>query len=1308
MRSTICSTMLAACLAPALAGAAPAVDLTDANAGKWSTVAHPHASAGFDLPQPRIDASTKKVGAASLACDVAVGGDAGGEAPLGYFELRYSANELMDLSDVRALRFSYRFSKPLRDGAVHNCWVNVVESWSKDGGQARQSEGIEYVADGKWHDVLVPLHGMTPTPHAWPLDKARYLTICFYLNPAPGEKLAFTFNLDGVEWVAKAPLEERPPALLFQMQPDAKVEKQLLAAGYVVHNGDRRDRIELHRWLTRALLRQFNAFVMTDFPQTGTKGATPEQKQIIDTLRWYVEQGGGLFVWGGNDQDTGMCVRFQNELLAAYGVRVLRECVTDDKHRIKGRHFNYLWTDDVAEDPLTQDVAGLYYPLVTGWGGTSWTNPLQVDGTWRVLVRGMPTTYTLPLFESKHNVAASKQPATYKSSPPLVAVKQAGAGRISLWPTRATCSFVDGYHFMWDDGLVLEGSADGRRSDGLKLVTNLLAHLVEPTAKSGRFGGFRPAGPRQIRSLANEPGFRRFDWSSRQVAAGCRNAYKFLIGARTALSSGQGTVAEYAAAARKHGYDAIVFSEDLEKMSSEKWDRLKAECREHTTEDFLAVEGLKWTDQVGNQGVVFGDIGWVKDGWMSAEHPGRIKVLWHFTHGYDIWPPSAVIHPKLNPKKPWHLGKCKGFTAYTYRNGDLIDDSQDLYLKMTRLNFDDFVLAVHLLDAPEHVAAAAKDGNMQAYVRADSLQQALRFVHGSTPAKSGWHWTTFVSNGPEVQQLQAVNFGTTDLAVEGAERVRLRVTARSEAPLREVKLMDGDDLFRRFRGNGSTFDLTFDYFHDRQRYVIAVVTDARGRTATSWCRWTNVQEQWLSNCHDNWNYMEGGKWRGSRHHTLRGSETYYHTAPIVWVYPQVQALRDGKRANLTPPRPAVFVETQMVSRFCSVVDFSIEGAFPPTASANWNNYAKPEPISPAEDIACRTRRIRFTSRPDHPRVELFEVKLKYLKPETPDPSYAILATYTASNNLEGYRMVTYTDAKTGQTITERRPEALSRPITHAGEIPAGGYAAIWPYHTGGAGIVALDPGLRYRVVHIPPNSTRCELIVDPGAKELPAGHEVSYRFLAVWGPRFESVQSNHFMEWVKAGFGLQGEPLYRVEPVLGRVAGTRYVLDAVAEDGGFRARFGKAALPSDLPVRVAGLNDRWQAGVWYVGKVRFKRPEWTFNIYGGMIAVLKDRTFEDAFLPGPVEAGVGWFALDVEDSDREVYVGHPVVCDRDEAFLQLLDWRAGSAAIEVHNPTDAAVDCTVRNAKGFTLLGEFSRRVAVPAGESVTVQLAPR
>ena len=200
---------------------------------------------------------------------------------------------------------------------------------------------------------------------------------------------------------------------------------------------------------------------------------------------------------------------------------------------------------------------------------------------------------------------------------------------------------------------------------------------------------------------------------------------------------------------------------------------------------------------------------------------------------------------------------------------------------------------------------------------------------------------------------------------------------------------------------------------------------------------------------------------------------------------------------------------------------------------------------------------------------------------------------------------------------------------------------------------------------------------------------------------------------VYRGMGIVSKPtLYDVDAASGAVLGRRFVLTVRSEDGGFAGRIRKTTdktLPIHLPVFVEGLNRRWDAIVYYPGKVRLHTPDyfrdqWGAKTWAWIIGHYRDQTDVIRYIP-VLDDGVGYCQVDTDRQDPDVFIGHPLLCDRPEVFLTLVTAERGKCTFEINNPTDKPMRCRVRPSGGFDLVGRFVKEVNIPAGgfKSVTV-----
>ena len=211
----------------------------------------------------------------------------------------------------------------------------------------------------------------------------------------------------------------------------------------------------------------------------------------------------------------------------------------------------------------------------------------------------------------------------------------------------------------------------------------------------GRVGalghGFLPAaGPGW-----SEPGFKAYDWDKTTVLlrfSSLPSSTSSIIGARTSLSSGKGTVAEEVRrrGERESRRSVLVITEDTEKMNQAKWDQLVAPVSGGHYRRLPRAPGLKFFDENGNRN----DTGRYRlpprRGVDERLRCSRIEAIWHFSPHFLLAADSRSHHPKEgNPSAAWYLGKCKGFAATAKQQEAAGGGRAEFYLEMMRLRFDE-------------------------------------------------------------------------------------------------------------------------------------------------------------------------------------------------------------------------------------------------------------------------------------------------------------------------------------------------------------------------------------------------------------------------------------------------------------------------------------------------------------------------------------------------------------------------------------------------------------------------------------------
>ena len=1132
---------------------------------------------------------------------------------------------------------------------------------------------------------------------------------------------------------------------------DAQIADELKRAGVkVLAYPDAPDMTTSGKVFKDSDARRYNVVIFGDsmlqkmLPDPNTGEMPQGIRDQVPVFRHFLQEGGGIWFSSLGEQNWGRSSHSLNYILKELGLdaEVVGEVVKDSADTtIKFRFGPYTWFYAWAEilpDPLTEGLKGLWHPSgITASLGSMGVVPIvRLSSEWRVLVRGMSTaaSYGLDLEKSELGHELLSAPGTVKSSPVLCAVREIGKGRVVLWPTWSNFTVTGG-----SGGMLLDGESDDRRSDGARLIENLLCWLAEPSQGSKTIGQFDPEKER-----VPPPQYNVDEILKKWARPGRRdyaNQYKGLIGARSNLSDGRSSPEEMIAAAKKAGYDFIAFTEDLAKMNETKWKKLLTVCDRVNAADpnFIAYPGLDFLDEAGNRGLHFGQRYWVRDDWWCKKRLGRIKYWRNFTYQADAnprhWFPRVIIRSKTNNKRPWNQGWWSFLGAYCYEGGKLVDDSFHEWRRLIGRHvffLNTGIMAVHTVHSADEIAASAKQGLYQTYVRAESLSKALARLRGCVGG--GGYFGSYISAGPEILdfKVKAVWPGGEgiDVDIPGNDRGLLHLLVRAEAGLKEVAVYDGERLVRCFRPEGKSFE-RFLTFHPESFHAYSMtVTDVQGRQAVSWNAWMQVQKHIHRRCGDNANWMTTGKCR-------RGAPSRTPPKPRF----NLLELTQGWTSRTIEER-----ETLLRPRYKSEQGYYGHGGL----SAAINPYIYPELLVDGEpwDAWRPVATLDFATIGRHGSILTNTVREDYLvrmpAPATtgcfaspyravPSPWPADLKQYAIHWKIEGARINRYQGKVTFKrkvSSPDGKPIRLSLGATGkpganilevmnadgtserhevgdgtvSGEIPAGGYICWYDDKgDGGGGIIALSPGVHYsyRKRH-----QRCDIYVP---SPISPGTEVTWDVIFVAGTP-ETTNSNAQMEAVRAGMGVSGKPtLYRVQPRVGKVADQKFFLTLEAEDHGFSGKIARTTekpLPIHLPVMFKGLNPRWDAGIWYRGKnlletITYYRDGWGGFTWDAM-GSYEPRVDDIQYIP-VIEGETGYCQVETDKQDADVFIGNLLVSDQPDIFITVIKAAKGKCTFEINNPTDKAITATVRPAKGFDLVGRFAKKVSLPAGGFTTI-----
>jgi hypothetical protein len=208
--------------------------------------------------------------------------------------------------------------------------------------------------------------------------------------------------------------------------------------------------------------------------------------------------------------------------------------------------------------------------------------------------------------------------------------------------------------------------------------------------------------------------------------------------------------------------------------------------------------------------------------------------------------------------------------------------------------------------------------------------------------------------------------------------------------------------------------------------------------------------------------------------------------------------------------------------------------------------------------------------------------------------------------------------------------------------------------------------------------------LDLPVTEVRAGQKYSVKLLVVGVP-FTLSQDVGWVEDLRVRLGLADARAvgYQLDTKAGKVTSRVYSLAVDGQGRGFRgALTPDKPYPVSMPIQVANLNPRWS--VCYADlKTGQRRPL------------------------GVSAEGFSWVAYDFGSAAREIFIGHPFICDHPEVSLTVTQTGPASFQIEAHNPTGRAIEATLEaNAHAGT--GLDRRRLELPAGSSRILVVEPK
>lgn len=1153
-----------------------------------------------------------------------------------------------------------------------------------------------------------------------------------FLSSAVPVKLGLAWTSDA----AKRDVEFQQYAPVASLYRKAGLEPSLMPREPFFHPGITREQMD-------ALLAGYHAIHLETTEEQISK-LTPEilahAKMVSEALVHYVERGGGLFLDINPVRYPGMKdEEYWNIILKPLGIRILHEGVFDPTRTFEavtmyGHQPEIFWATRNfvdPESPLLKGVKGLVLPRRSS-DGTPGISAIEYSDAWNIIVRGEKEARSFRT-PSDNNVQTTEVGA-YAESPPVVATRALGEGRIVSYPLARVHAGMNHGNPIWPD--IVESRGNPKKdwpSDSAQLQINAYHWLGGNAQKNAALGAHRiiPAVP--IRYDKSK------SWDNEKFGELIprENAARGIFGARTRFGGGNGTVEEYVKAAKEAGLKFIVFSDPLEKLTPESLDALKKACAEASKEgDFYASPGIQFTDAAGIRWAIWGNDIIYPD---KTFHPKNAKKT------YDLWdgerilarghymdlcgqPGGAVLSYKQLRENKAHPENLWWFWHYfprVYEDNKLVEDQFEEYLFGLRDLRSVSVVSYTGIDDPSKVAEAARLSHTN-FPDLDSARKALN-SHFERNIRGPWRPQFYMTEGPEILEWNVINPQMEEnwQKTRGAQRVRLRLDVASDKGIRDVRIHDADrGIIRRFAGNGEKrLTREFEVVHDRRHSLVLEVTDTDGKKALSQDWRIFCYKQGLFRCGDNLNILGplGMQWHPDRNQffdaaknfqngmdsEVLGVDTSIAIVPMpdarLQDYVSIQGVGDYPTTSNSPGMTSKLMDVALSSHNLQIATMTLEnlaqrfdtderpgpswGSSPVDVAENEYFRRTHRLISPMDRIdwftAWNHRRGREGRKGYRGSFNWHEGEIEFKKDVTLQGAVPIplVEFKTPFDPEKGWGTVFVRSPKEGE-IEELPVRADQREVLK-GTIVAGGFVSQLPSLVGYQAFFPAGEGTyAYQAVFSGKAGEPDRLVVGLGedGQQIKAGTILKYRFAV--GVFTDTEPNGALLGHTARALNFSGRDAgYPVKLDVGSLKDSTFFLRVQAAEGEAKFQAGPQKLTIDLPIVVEGLEDN-----------------------GAVAAHSSEHPW---FRFVPVVDGAAWLQESI-DKETDFWVGNIFRADNKDIRLTVVvdgQNKGRTPFIEVHNPTEKPIKTTIRSPKHTPQFGGLTREVTVPAGSSIRLNV---
>lgn len=1034
-------------------------------------------------------------------------------------------------------------------------------------------------------------------------------------------------------------------------------------------------------------------------PQIVRTGIKPG---VVANLLEYNRQGGGL-VWTPLGAGYGAQAWSEN-IGKQIDAVALNEALNDPSHDVSVApttsfrdRVRFIWTTDIKPHPVTDGVRGLFFGRIGEWGWPA-TIPMKFGKSWNVLIQGMESTRTIVnggvQGSSEREFIYTDQTGTYPSRPKLIAVRDAAkgrSGRMMLQPIYTSWTWGNYGHPAIKDAFLFNG--DGLHfSDGQRLLLNAWRWLAQPALAAEGFGGYQPPEKKDEDKPVNLSPvvWNDVDWSKIQSEPVIRG----LFGAFSNQGGGNGTVAEWAKAARAAGLDYIVFTDDPNRHTPDTYQALVDECKKNSDEKFAIVPGFGAYDVNGVYRFFPGAPTLPNGKYFDAQ--GRITKPVGVTLDYAWTIGQVAAELGKMPYNPWWEYVIMACAPLTYDGDKLVDDSTLRWLRNCEAN-DTKLLPMSLvrIKNPDAVASAVKNAH-STVLRTGSVENIRQFAR---KGPDGQAFPSYLTNGPEVPVWRS-EFSPGEPFRPNSSRFRILLKTTSDVGLAEVKMIDAASgaTYRLWKPAGQKdFTAVIDENTSDQRVFGLIVTDVNGHTAITppVYNWQGANRVWLMGDRlmglmhtTSWdqnrqklvthgaptgvNYHKGSPDGGGEFTTdhieklkIQGTEGSGLYPPAFKIQPVLQTDRGEEPTNM------VMRYTRLLAGHdLTVLDYVGDQQAKAGEKFEFSNPPRVLQDTKIANITSRSWNIRSSYMA--PVVMMFN-EIKVVFKQDVDLKKFTLARYHGPDVSGEFNTLVIKPGAGQPSLTWNFDQGEK--FARTTEFTPGGYLYQGKSLAGTMGFIALDD----KITTESEARSHSFILSKKYLTQYKSGDQLTLQMLRV-SRAFEAQQgSNEWLEKFIRDYGIASAPGYEYKITQGVLKNIAYILDIEQQQGGASVEIGKYALPQPLPIRVSGVRKNALLGEYDLDTKRVR--------------------------PLPYFEGSVTTSLETQLKATRLYVGEWLSWDNDEVRVSMVT-DGTDFLLEAHNPTDKEVTCVLTGAAGFSPLCGFKKELKIPAFSSLKEKIA--